>query len=84
MRAPPEISTVRRYDTGVSGGFRQPGKNVVLSWALPALIYTDHLPCPQRRVIFKQRRGDNLNGTFARMIRIGQRAKMKPARPLSR
>jgi hypothetical protein len=84
MRAPPEISTVRRYDTGVSGGFRQPGKNVVLSWALPALIYTDHLPCPQRRVIFKQRRGDNLNGTFALQDSHRTKGENEPARPLNR
>lgn len=75
MRPPPEISTAWSYGTGVSEGFRQTGKNVVLSWALPVPIYTDHLPCPHRRVIFKERRGDNLNGTFAATIRIGQRGK---------
>jgi hypothetical protein len=37
MRPPPQISTVSRYDTGVSGGFRQAGNNVVLSRAVPSV-----------------------------------------------
>jgi hypothetical protein len=45
MPTPPEIPTAWRYDTGVSEGFRQTGKNVVLSWALPVPFYTNLLLC---------------------------------------